>query len=133
MKAGDVMCDRVEFIDANSSVLEAIETLIFKKVGAIVVKENGKPVGVVTVRDVVLRCLAKGLDPRDTKVGDVASKPIIAVSGDTPIEEVSKTLEEKNVGRVFVKENGSVIGYVSPIELMLAYLKKYMGEVVVIR
>ena len=123
----DIMCRRVDFIDSDANVLEAIEKVVFKRISALVVKEDGKPVGVVTLRDIVLRCLAKGLDPGEVKVAEIASKPIIAVDSDTPIEEVPKMLEDYKITRVFVQENGTIVGYVSLIELLPVYLKKSIG------
>ena len=121
------MCKRVEFIDADANVLEAIENVVLKKISALVVKKDGKAVGVVTLRDIVLRCLSEGLDPRKVKVSEIASKPIIAVSGDAPIDEVVRLLKEHKITRVFVQENGTILGYVSLVELLPVYLRKYMG------
>ncbi len=123
----DAMCGRVEFIDSNASVLEAIEKVVFKQIGALVVKENGKPSGVVTLRDIVLRCLAKGSDPRDVKVSEIASKPLITVKEYTPIDEVPILLEKHKITRVFVEENGNIIGYVSLLELLPVYLRDIIG------
>ncbi len=123
----DVMCRKVEFIDADANVLEAIENVVLKKIGALIVREDGKAVGVVTLRDIVLRCLAEGLDPRVVKVSEIASKPVIAVNGDTSIDEVVKLLKEHKITRVFVQENGTIVGYVSLAELLPVYLRKYMG------
>ena len=123
----DAMCRRVEFIDSDASVLEAIEKVVLKQIGALVIMENGKPSGVVTLRDIVLRCLAKGLDPRDVKVSEIASKPLITVKEYTPIDEVPRLLEKHKITRVFVEENGSIVGYVSLLELLPVYLRDIIG------
>jgi len=100
----DVMCKRVEFIDSDANILEAIESIVLKKISALVVRENNKAVGVVTLRDIVLRCLANGLDPKVMKVSEIASSPVITVECNTTIDEVVKLLKEHRITRVFVQE-----------------------------
>ncbi len=87
------MCKRIEFIDSDATVLKAIEKVVLKQIGALVVMEDGEPSGVVTLRDVVLRCLANGLDPRVTRALEISSKPLITVKEYTPIDEVLRMLE----------------------------------------
>jgi len=124
MKVEDVMNKRVEFVDANATVLDVIERLVNKRIRSVVVrpKDERDTYGVVTVRDVVYKCLAKSLDPQKLKAHEIASKPLITVEKDLDLEYVLKLMEKFNIARVFVKEKNEIIGVISLMDIMSAYL-----------
>jgi len=124
MKVEDVMNKRVEFVDANATVLDVIERLVNKRIRSVVVKPKDErdTHGVVTVRDVVYKCLAKSLDPQKLKAHEIASKPLITVEKDLDLEYVLKLMEKFNIARVFVKEKNEIIGVISLMDIMSAYL-----------
>ncbi|MCC6027923.1 MAG: CBS domain-containing protein [Archaeoglobus sp.] len=124
MKVEDVMNKRVEFVDANATVLDVIERLVNRRIRSVVVKPKDErdTYGVVTVRDVVYKCLAKSLDPQKVKAHEIASKPLITVEKDLDLEHVLKLMEKFNIARVFVKEKNEIIGVVALMDIMSAYL-----------
>jgi CBS domain-containing protein len=124
MKVEDVMNKRVEFVDANATVLDVIERLVNRRIRSVVVKPKDErdTYGVVTVRDVVYKCLAKSLDPQKLKAHEIASKPLITVEKDLDLEYVLKLMEKFNIARVFVKEKNEIIGVVALMDIMSAYL-----------
>jgi len=124
MKVEDVMNKRVEFVDANATVLDVIERLVNRRIRSVVVKPKDErdTYGVVTVRDVVYKCLAKNLDPQKVKAHEIASKPLITVEKDLDLEHVLKLMEKFNIARVFVKEKNEIIGVVALMDIMSAYL-----------
>ena len=124
MKVEDVMNKRVEFVDANATVLDVIERLVNRRIRSVVVKPKDErdTYGVVTVRDVVYKCLAKSLDPQKVKAHEIASKPLITVEKDLDLEYVLKLMEKFNIARVFVKEKNEIIGVVALMDIMSAYL-----------
>jgi CBS domain-containing protein len=124
MKVEDVMNKRVEFVDANATVLDVIERLVNRRIRSVVVKPKDErdTYGVVTVRDVVYKCLAKNLDPQKLKAHEIASKPLITVEKDLDLEHVLKLMEKFNIARVFVKEKNEIIGVVALMDIMSAYL-----------
>jgi CBS domain-containing protein len=124
MKVEDVMNKRVEFVDANATVLDVIERLVNRRIRSVVVKPKDErdTYGVVTVRDVVYKCLAKSLDPQKLKAHEIASKPLITVEKDLDLEHVLKLMEKFNIARVFVKEKNEIIGVVALMDIMSAYL-----------
>jgi CBS domain-containing protein len=124
MKVEDVMNKRVEFVDANATVLDVIERLVNRRIRSVVVKPKDErdTYGVVTVRDVVYKCLAKSLDPQKLKAHEIASKPLITVEKDLDLEHVLKLMEKFNIARVFVREKNEIIGVVALMDIMSAYL-----------
>lgn len=103
----------VFFLDAAKTISDAIETMIEKGVWSVVVTRGDMPVGVVTERDVLRRCIAKGMDPKAMKVESIMSSPIITIGPEATLGEAMALMESKNVRRVYVVEKGNIIGRLS--------------------
>lgn len=122
MRVEDVMNRRVEFIDPTLTVLEVIEKLVNKRIRSVVVKPKDKDYGVITMRDIVYKCLAKGIDPEDLKAYEIASKPLITVEKGTSVDDVLSLMEKAKIASVFVKDGEKIVGVVTLMDLMTGYL-----------
>lgn len=124
MNVEEVMNRRVEFVEANATVLEVIERIVNRRIRSVVVKPRDEKdtYGVVTVRDVVFRCLAKNLDPQKVKAYEIASKPLITVEKTLSIEHTLNLMDRFNIARVFVKDGEKIVGVVALMDIMSAYL-----------
>jgi CBS domain-containing protein len=127
IKVRDVMIPAINVIEAERTVREACIMMDRLGVGSLLVERNGKLVGIVTERDFVVRVLATGLDHTKTKVGDVMSYPVIAVSPDSPIEEAVALMLSHGFRRLPVVDlEGKLLGMVTLSEAakaLLAYQK----------
>ena len=124
MKIHEFMTRKIEFIDANKSVYDAVEQMVDRRIRSVVVRFPGKDpdYGVLTSRDIVFRVLAKGIDPKKIKVSEVASKPIACIDKDTDFGDAAAIMEKSNIARLFVCDKGSVIGLISLLDVMAAEL-----------
>lgn len=118
LKVRDVLDKEVHFIEGSKTVMDAIKEMVEKKVWSLVVTDRGLPVGVVTERDILRRCLGKGLRPEKVAVREVMSSPLITIGPDAPIGEAMKLLVEKGVRRIYVVEEGKIIGRVTQTGLL---------------
>ena len=76
-----------------------------------VVDGDNRAVGMVTDRDVAIRCVAEGLDPDKTPLRDIMSSPVCSVTEDTPIESALSTMAAAEVRRaVVIDGQGSLVG-----------------------
>ena len=83
-------------------------------VGAIpVASEQDGLTGVVTDRDIVIRVVAKGLDPRTTPLADVATAKVITVSPDEQVSDARALMGEQKIRRLLVAKNDALIGILS--------------------
>ena len=96
-------------------VSDAARLMDERNVGAIVVVDaNRFPVGIVTDRDIVVRCIGKGSNCEQTKVGDIMTSDISCVKTTEGIFDVIRTMKEGAVRRLpVVDESGVVVGLVS--------------------
>lgn len=124
MKITEFMTTRIEYIDADKSVYDAVEILVDKRKRSVVVRNipGRNDYGVVTARDVVFKVLAKGLNPKEVKVSEIASGPLICVSTENEFEDIVMMMEKNGIARVFVCDQGEIIGLVSLLDLMSAEL-----------
>jgi CBS domain-containing protein len=67
------------WVDAGSTIEKTAILFTEKKIGALLVKENGEYVGIITKTDIIERVIAKGLDPKTTLTGSVMSKPLLTM------------------------------------------------------
>ena len=101
-------------IDATATAMEAGDRLAQPDVRAVLVTDReGRLVGVVTRTTLVREVVAAGRDPRTTPLGDIAEAPRFTVDADLPVDEAFQLLEEEDLERVPVVEDGKLVGVLS--------------------
>ncbi|MEM1943636.1 MAG: CBS domain-containing protein [Candidatus Caldarchaeum sp.] len=116
LRVRDVMDKKVVEVDEGATVLDVVKKMIENDVWSVVITRNKLPVGVVTERDVIRRCIAKGCS-LTMRVGEIMSSPIEVISPDASLGEAMAKLAEKNIRRLFVVEGGKIIGRITQTEL----------------
>ena len=117
IRVRDLMDKEVESIDAAESVAEAVSAMIRSKVWSLLVVTQGLPQGVVTERDVLRRCVNRGLPPDKVKVGAIMSSPLITIDPDATVREAMSLMVRKDVRRLYVVERGKVVGRLTQTRL----------------
>jgi CBS domain-containing protein len=112
-RARDAMLSEPMTLDASASAQDAGVRLAQPDVRAVLVSEEGRLVGVVTRKTLVREVVAPGLDPRTTELRAIAEPPIFTLEADTALDEAFHELEERDLERVPVVENGRLVGVLS--------------------
>jgi CBS domain-containing protein len=120
MKIRELMTSAPVAVALSDPVSEAAKAMRAHGIGAVLVQEQGKLAGLVTDRDITVRVLAQGRDPRDVRVSEIASREIVAIGPDDDTEDVARLIAERAVRRIPVVEDGVAIGVVSLGDLELA-------------
>jgi signal-transduction protein with cAMP-binding, CBS, and nucleotidyltransferase domain len=131
MKAQEFMTTKIEFVDADRSVYDAVEKMVDRRIRSLLVRFSGKDLnhGIITARDIVFKVLAKGLNPKDIKVSEIASKPAVCVDKNANINEVASLMEKKKIARILVCEDEEIIGLIALLDLMEgALIMRARGE-----
>jgi CBS domain-containing protein len=114
MKIKDVMTRGVECVRPETTIQEAAARMKSLDVGPLPVCEGDRPVGIVTDRDIVLRAIADGRDPRATRVQDVMTRGVVTVKEGDDVKEAARHMKEKQIRRVVVVDDAQrVVGIVS--------------------
>jgi CBS domain-containing protein len=93
------------------------------------VVDDGRLVGILTDRDIVVRGVAAGLDLTSARVGDVASRTPVAVAPDQDLDEAMELMAEHRVRRLPVVDDGRLVGVVSQADVALEAKEKKTGAV----
>jgi CBS domain-containing protein len=115
----DVMTPNPHTVTRDATLQDAAREMKQDDVGAVLVEDNGELAGILTDRDIVVRAIAAGKDPSSTKVADVATTDVRAVSPDSSVEDAIRIVREQHVRRIPVVDNGRPAGIVSIGDLAL--------------
>ena len=112
-KVRDAMLSDPVTLDAGDSARAAGERLSDPDVRAVLVTDNGSLKGVVTRKTLVREVVAAGRDPSSTPLGEIAEPPIFTLDADVDLEGAFHELEERDLERVPVVEDGRLVGILS--------------------
>lgn len=122
----DVLRDKgpkVLSISPAETVYEAIRQMAEHGIGALLVVENGRPVGLLSERDYSRKVILKGLRSRETPVRAIMSSPLITISPDASVQEGLSMMTEKYIRHIPVVDGTGVIGMVSIGDLVKAVIQ----------
>jgi CBS domain-containing protein len=91
--------------------------------GVPVAQSDGSVVGVVTELDLIRAVLRAGKALETTLAQDIMTRDVTAVDAETPLEEIMKVLEEKNIIRVPVTDEGKLVGVISRSDVLRAMIE----------
>jgi CBS domain-containing protein len=110
----DAMVPEPGALEASASAQEAGERLSDPAVRAVLVSDDGgQLVGVVTRKTLVQEIVAAGRDPRATAVRDIAEPPLFTIDASMDLDEAFHVLEDQDLERVPVVEEGRLVGILS--------------------
>jgi CBS domain-containing protein len=112
-------------ISTKSSIKEAAQKMIEKRIRRLAVIDDGKLVGIITAADLI-RCLPETPESMNVwfEVDYFMSKSVITADQDTPVDAVAKIMGEKSIGSVIVTSKGKPIGIFTERDLLTKFLAK---------
>jgi CBS domain-containing protein len=84
----------------------------------IVTNQKGKPVGIITERDLVIRVLAKNLVPDAVKAKDIMTSPLVTIEPETTISEAARRMSRLEIRRLGVVYKGNLVGLISSRDVL---------------
>ena len=130
-KVKDVMTERPRAVTPRTPLNEIAELMETEDVGAVPVVDGDRLVGIVTDRDIVVRAIAKGKDPRGMPAAEVFSSELVTVNPDDDLSDALELMARYQVRRLAVTaEDERLVGVVSQADVALQGKDKDTGEVV---
>ena len=108
----------VATVDRTDSVLDAAQEMNRRRIGAVVVRDGERVVGIFTERDILNRVVAAGLSPGETPVGTVMTSPMAVCRRDTRLAECKSVMTQKRIRHLPVVEEGRLYGMISIGDIM---------------
>jgi CBS domain-containing protein len=129
-KVRDVMTSAIEPAPKSQPLREAARMMKTGDHGLMPVVDDGRLVGMLTDRDIVVRAVAEGLDPNVALAGDFATPDPVAIEPEQPLDEALALMARYRVRRLPVVEDGMLVGVLSQADVALEAKEKKTGEIV---
>jgi CBS domain-containing protein len=127
----DVMTANPQSVEPSSTIADAARLMRDSDVGSLPVVEDGKLKGVVTDRDIAVRAVAEGKDPKGTKVGDVLSQDVVTIDPQQDLDEALRLMARHQVRRLpVVEEDGRLVGIIAQADVAQHGDDRKTGQVV---
>lgn len=104
---------KIHFISPKATVYEALEKMSENEIGALVVMENKKVVGIISERDYARKIILQGKTSKETRVKEIMSSDLISVSPETSVEDAMVLMTGKHVRHLPVFEKTKFVGVIS--------------------
>ena len=122
----DLIKGQLVTVEPDSRVSEAAGKMAGENVGAVLVLSNGKPRGIFTDRDIVVRCIAKNIDVSDCTVEQVMTESLETVSETDGIFDCIKKMHDAKVRRIpVIDASGKAIGIISFGDLLAVLSREF--------
>lgn len=110
----DIMSRGLEHVSSTATIQHAAEQMASKNIGFLAISNGQAADGVITDRDIVVRCLAQNRDPQQTTVKECMSTDMASVSEYADVQEAAGLMQQKQIRRLLVRdESGKLAGVVS--------------------
>ncbi len=109
----EAMKTNLAIIDPDLTVLDAAKLMKKRKIGNVLIVQKKLLIGILTESDIIKKVVAEAKNPKDVKIKDVMTTPVIIIDPFVTLEEAMKTMGKCNVRRLPVVENNELIGIIT--------------------
>lgn len=131
VKARDIMTTDAQCIDETATLTQSAEKLRELDVGAMpICGEDDRLKGMITDRDIVVKCLAVGKDPNTMTAGEIGDGKPVTIGADDSITEAIATMKEHQIRRLPVIDNHQLIGMIAQADIARSISDEQVGDLV---
>ena len=126
MKVSDILQKKgpvIIYIKGNTTVLDALKVLSEKNIGALLVMEEGKLVGIFSERDYARKIILKGKASADTLISEIMTENPFTIQPDDSLETCMEIMSEKHIRHLPVVKDGMVAGMISIGDVVTAIIQ----------
>jgi len=129
--AREIMTSDATCASVNDTLQDAARRMKELDVGSLpICGEDNRLAGMITDRDIVVKCVAEGGDPSSVKVGELAEGKPVTIGADDPVEEILRTMTQYGVRRLPVIDGHDLIGIVSQADVARNLPDELTGDLV---
>ena len=130
----EIMTQNPVCCSADTGLQEVAKIMVDHDCGCVPVVDgidSGRPVGIITDRDICCRAVAEGRNPLDLTAGDIMTKNVVTVSPDTSVEDCCNLMEVNQIRRIAVVDgSGACVGIVAQADIAVNASGQKTAEVV---
>ena len=128
MKVRELMTGNPSSVESNATLGQVATLMKQEDCGSIPVVDGARLVGIVTDRDIVIRAVAAGKDPKTLRVSEVMSANPVTVGPDDDIKQAEKVMADRQIRRLPVVEKGALVGILVTAQIARAGDERATGE-----
>ena len=119
MLVKDVMSSPVVTADDDTPVSDVAKLMKKHNIGCVIISDkNGRPIGIMTERDIVERVVAKNIRPGEIKAKEIMSSPLVTIDAEKAISEAAREMSRLNIRRLGVMYKGELVGIISSKDIL---------------
>ncbi|MFC8302821.1 CBS domain-containing protein [Specibacter sp. NPDC057265] len=127
--ARDIMTGSAECVGENETLADAARKMLQLDVGSLpICGEDKRLKGMVTDRDIVIKCIAQGQDPSSTRAGALGQGKPVTIGAEDSVEEAINTMQEHRVRRLPVIDGHELVGMLSQADIAKNHPEDRVGE-----
>lgn len=113
----EIMTRALISVNPQTTVFQIAKMMDQGGIGAIIVKENEIPIGIVTDRDFAIKVASNSM-PLDTPVENIMSSPLITISNTASISSAAEMMSAKKIRKLAVSDSGKIVGIITSTDLV---------------
>jgi CBS domain-containing protein len=113
MDVKDVMVKEVITVNPDTKIRDAVELMNRNQIGCLVVTRKGKPVGIMTERDVLKKIVCRCKSPEQTKVSEIMSEPLVVGKVDMNWLDAARLMLDRNIKKLPILDGEKLVGLVT--------------------
>jgi len=118
MSLKDVIVEEVITVKPDTKVKDAVKLMNENEIGCLVVKKNGKPIGIITERDILKKIVYQSKNPEQVRVLEVMSEPLVVGKVDMDLEEAARLMLKRNVKKLPIVEGEKLVGLITLTDIV---------------
>jgi len=118
MVVKNVMVEEVTTVEPDMKIRDAVELMNKNEIGCLVVTKKGKPVGIVTERDVLKKIVCGCKDPEQVRVSEIMSEPLVVGKVDMDLGEAAGLMLKRNIKKLPIVNGEKLVGLITLTDIV---------------
>ncbi len=124
----DVMTKDVIVADPDCTVLDAAKKMATKRIGGLIVVQSGRPIGLVTERDILWKVTAKEKNPKKVLVRQIMTSPVVTITPLATLRAAARIMIGHNLRRLVVARLDQVEGIITARDVVEGFLETWARQ-----
>jgi len=118
MSVKDVMVEEVITVEPDTKVRDAVELMNENEIGCLIIAKNGKPVGIITERDILKKIVCQSKNPELMRVSEIMSKPLLVGQVDMDLGDAARLMLKKSVKKLPIVNGEKLVGLITLTDIV---------------
>jgi CBS domain-containing protein len=114
----DIMSRNVKTVRPDDTALDAVRKMNKFRIGSVIVVNSGRPIGIITERNILQAIVEPRHDPATVKAKDIMTRPLITVDPNDAVDEAAKIMATKNIKTLPVVERNKILGILTSSDIV---------------